>query len=296
MTIYTTRQLRELGTTKTRQNKAVADGRLIKLKAGIYSTTGSLADIASLYPEGAVTGLNALALHDLTEESRPVLLRVPHIRTPLANSHIRLIRSEAPSRSINGIRTVNVAQALSDALAHEKLENPGNLLLNHYTGVRGGERLEADLAQLKRPSAIRELAFKAGVGTASKWERTMLFHLRKAGLEPVPNFKLEAYYWDLAFPAARVVIDWDSLHYHLPHNNNDTFYIGLWKSIQAVQLGWAPLKFTDTCTNYHLELVRDVIKETVAHRTTLRPHSPVPGTLKSPAWQFHEGISFGTSF
>ena len=83
----------------------------------------------------------------------------------------------------------------------------------------------------------------------------MFREMRRVGLKPVPNFRLGPYTWDLGFEAGTTVVDLDSLYYHTPENNHREFLIGTWKTNHAVQHGWAPLKFTDECTDYHLKLV-----------------------------------------
>ena len=90
------------------------------------------------------------------------------------------------------------------------------------------------------------------------------------------------------------MVDLDSLYYHAPENNHREFLIGTWKTNHAVQHGWAPLKFTDECTDYHLKLVVETVQETVAHRRSVRglKSSPqkVRRALVTPAWRFHQSL------
>lgn len=93
------------------------------------------------------------------------------------------------------------------------------------------------------------------------------------------------------------VVDLDSLKHHAPNSDNhDTCIIGAWKANQAVQIGWAPLRFTDDCTRYHMDRVVRTVSATVRHRTgragtKTRPRV-VSGYEAQAAWGLHEGISF----
>lgn len=190
------------------------------------------------------------------------------------------------------------AQAVADALSFERC---GEWLLKEalaqaYRGLNGRGRFAADLELVisKKRDAVRELAEQAPVGTASKWEQRMYHEMRRVGLKPVPNFRLGPYTWDLGFEAGTTVVDLDSLYYHAPENNHREFLIGTWKTNHAVQHGWAPLKFTDECTDYHLKLVVETVQETVAHRRSVRglKSSPqkVRRALVTPAWRFHQSL------
>lgn len=120
------------------------------------------------------------------------------------------------------------------------------------------------------------------MGTSSQWERKVIHHLCGRGLNPRPNVKLGSYYWDLYFKKSRTVVDLDSIYFHAPGTNHDTFLIGLWKHNQAVELGWSPLHFSDECTQYHMGYVLDMIERVVKNSGT---------ALLTPAWRFHEGVS-----
>ena len=122
----------------------------------------------------------------------------------------------------------------------------------------------------------------------------MYHEMRRVGLNPVPNFRLGPYTWDLGFEAGTTVVDLDSLFYHTPENNHREFLIGTWKTNHAVQHGWAPLKFTDECTDYHLKLVVETVQETVEHRRSVRGLKSRPQkvrrALATPAWRFHQSL------
>ena len=190
------------------------------------------------------------------------------------------------------------AQAVADALSFERC---GEWLLKEalaqaYRGLNGRGRFAADVDMVssKEKDAVRELARLAPVGTASKWEQRMYHEMRRASLTPVPNFRLGPYTWDLGFEAGTTVVDLDSLFYHTPENNHREFLFGTWKTDHAVQHGWAPLKFTDECTDYHLKLVVETVQETVAHRRSVRGLKSRPQKVRramvTPAWRFHQSL------
>lgn len=202
---------------------------------------------------------------------------------------------------VNGVRLATPARICADVLEYE--EAPPRLLKEYlaaaYRSLRGREHFARDIAAVrsKKRDELIELARQAPVGTASQWERDVIGSLRRGGLEPIPNFKLGAYYWDVGIEDGTTVIDLDSMKYHAPNSDNhDTFIIGAWKSNQAVQMGWAPLRFTDECTRYHMDKVVELVAATARHRaqrkgTKARPRA-ARGYQPAPVWGFHEGISF----
>ncbi|WP_408923536.1 hypothetical protein [Corynebacterium marquesiae] len=302
--MYTRKDLIEKGMTQYRIEKEVAEGRLLRLRRDCYvpaeaSAKDKLAAVAQLYPDAVFTGTAALAAYGLCEVKLPATIRVDNNRRARADGLVRTVRTRpVPVNRVKGVKMALPAQAVADALSFERC---GEWLLKEalaqaYRGLNGRGRFAADLEMVtsKEKDAVRELAELAPVGTASKWEQRMFREMRRAGLNPVPNFRLGPYTWDLGFKAGTTVVDLDSLFYHTPENNHREFLIGTWKTNHAVQHGWAPLKFTDECTDYHLKLVVETVQETVAHRRSVRGLKSRPQkvrrALATPAWRFHQSL------
>ncbi|MCG7455124.1 hypothetical protein [Corynebacterium tuberculostearicum] len=255
--------------------------------------------MAQLYPDAVFSGTAALAAYGLCEVQLPAVIRVDKNCRIRADDVVYTVRSRpVPANRIKGVRMALPAQAVADALSFERCSEwlLKEALAQAYRGLNGRGRFAADLELVssKEKDAVRELAEEAPVGTASKWEQRMYHEMRRVGLKPVPNFRLGPYTWDLGFEAGTTVVDLDSLYYHAPENNHREFLIGTWKTNHAVQHGWAPLKFTDECTDYHLKLVVETVQETVAHRRSVRglKSSPqkVRRALVTPAWRFHQSL------
>ena len=302
--MYTRKDLIEEGMTQYRIEKEVAEGRLLRLRRNCYvsaqaSAKDKLAAVAQLYPDAAFTGTAALAAYGLCEVRLPATIRVDNNCRARADGLVRTVRSRpVPVNRIKGVKMALPAQAVADALSFERC---GEWLLKEalaqaYRGLNGRGRFAADVDMVssKEKDAVRELARLAPVGTASKWEQRMFREMRRVGLNPVPNVRLGPYTWDLGFKAGTTVVDLDSLFYHTPENNHREFLIGTWKTNHAVQHGWAPLKFTDECTDYHLKLVVETVQETVAHRRSVRGLKSRPQkvrrALATPAWRFHQSL------
>ena len=302
--MYTRKDLIEKGMTQYRIEKEVAEGRLLRLRRDCYvpaeaSAKDKLAAVAQLYPDAVFTGTAALAAYGLCEVKLPATIRVDNNRRARADGLVRTVRTRpVPVNRVKGVKMALPAQAVADALSFERC---GEWLLKEalaqaYRGLNGRGRFAADLEMVtsKEKDAVRELAELAPVGTASKWEQRMYHEMRRVGLKPVPNFRLGPYTWDLGFKAGTTVVDLDSLYYHTPENNHREFLIGTWKTNHAVQHGWAPLKFTDECTDYHLKLVVETVQETVAHRRSVRGLKSKPQKVRramaTPAWRFHQSL------
>ncbi|MCZ9307871.1 hypothetical protein L8V01_10325 [Corynebacterium sp. c8Ua_181] len=255
--------------------------------------------MAQLYPDAVFTGTAALAAYGLCEVRLPATIRIDNSRRTHANELVRTVRSRpVPANRVKGVRMALPAQAVADALSFERC---GEWLLKEalaqaYRGLNGRGRFAADLEMVtsKEKDALRTLAEEAPVGTASKWEQRIYHEMRRVGLKPVPNFRLGPYTWDLGFRAGTTVVDLDSLFYHAPENNHREFLIGTWKTNHAVQHGWAPLKFTDECTDYHLKLVLETVQKTVTHRRSVRGLKTKPQKVRralvTPAWRFHQSL------
>ncbi|MCG7468439.1 hypothetical protein MHY13_09985 [Corynebacterium sp. ACRPE] len=255
--------------------------------------------MAQLYPDAVFTGTAALAAYGFCKVQLPATIRVDNNRRARADGLVRTVRSRpVPVNRVKGVKMALPAQAVADALSFERCDKwlLKEALAQAYRGLNGRGRFAADLELVtsKKRDAVRELAERAPVGTASKWEQRMFREMRRVGLKPVPNFRLGPYTWDLGFEAGTTVVDLDSLYYHTPENNHREFLIGTWKTNHAVQHGWAPLKFTDECTDYHLKLVAETVQETVAHRRSVRGLKSRPQkvrrALATPAWRFHQSL------
>ncbi|MDU3166058.1 MAG: hypothetical protein E7K06_05355 [Corynebacterium sp.] len=302
--MYTRKDLFEKGMTQYRIEKEVAEGRLLRLRRNCYvaaeaSAKDKLNAVAQLYPDAVFSGTAALAAYGLCEVRLPAVVRVANNCRARADDLVYTVRSRpVPANRVKGVKMALPAQAVADALSFERC---GEWLLKDalaqaYRGLNGRGRFAADVEMVitKKRDAVRELAERAPVGTASKWEQRMYHEMRRVGLKPVPNFRLGPYTWDLGFEAGTTVVDLDSLYYHAPEDNHREFLIGTWKTNHAVQHGWAPLKFTDECTDYHLKLVVETVQETVAHRRSVRGLKSRPPkvrrALATPAWRFHQSL------
>ena len=302
--MYTRKDLFEEGMTQYRIEKEVAEGRLLRLRRNCYvaaeaSAKDKVAAVAQIYPDAVFTGTAALAAYGLCKVQLPATIRVDNNCRARADELVRTVRSRpVPANRVKGVRMALPAQAVADALSFERC---GEWLLKEalaqaYRGLNGRGRFAADVDMVssKEKDAVRELARLAPVGTASKWEQRMYHEMRRASLTPVPNFRLGPYTWDLGFEAGTTVVDLDSLFYHTPENNHREFLFGTWKTDHAVQHGWAPLKFTDECTDYHLKLVVETVQETVAHRRSVRGLKSRPQKVRramvTPAWRFHQSL------
>lgn len=302
--MYTRKDLFEEGLTQYRIEKEVAEGRLLRLRRNCYvpaqaSAKDKVAAVAQLYPDAVFTGTAALAAYGLCEVRLPATIRIDNSRRTHANELVRTVRSRpVPANRVKGVRMALPAQAVADALSFERC---GEWLLKEalaqaYRGLNGRGRFAADLEMVtsKEKDALRTLAEEAPVGTGSKWEQRIYHEMRRVGLKPVPNFRLGPYTWDLGFRAGTTVVDLDSLFYHAPENNHREFLIGTWKTNHAVQHGWAPLKFTDECTDYHLKLVLETVQKTVTHRRSVRGLKTKPQKVRralvTPAWRFHQSL------
>ncbi|WP_293770209.1 hypothetical protein [uncultured Corynebacterium sp.] len=309
MDTWTRASLQRRGFSRRSIDNQVRDSTLLRIARGHYlpgtaTVADQLAALATLHPLGVFTGGAALAAYGLMEPRLPATIRVPRASRQRSDGFVRLVRSdEIEADELYGVRIAAPAQAVADALTFENLPERAlrATLAQYYSGLRGRERFESDLAAVrsKNTSAVHDLARDAPVGAASGWERETHARLARAGLDPIPNFKLGAYFWDFGFRRGTTVLDLDSLRFHAPDDNHETFLLGLWKSNQAVQLGWAPLKVSDVCTGYHWRTVIRLVADTVRHRqartgSRLAP-AAVPGAILEPAWRFHEGISLSGS-
>ena len=302
--MWTRNELLELGLTDYEIRSRISEGTLLRLRRNCYvaaeaSAKDKLNAVAQLYPDAVFSGTAALAAYGLCEVRLPAVIRVDNNSRMRADDLVHMVRSRpVPANRIKGVKMALPAQAVADALSFERCSEwlLKDALAQAYRGLNGRGRFAADIEQVisKKRDAVRELAERAPVGTASKWEQRMYHEMRRVGLKPVPNFRLGPYTWDLGFEAGTTVVDLDSLYYHAPEDNHREFLIGTWKTNHAVQHGWAPLKFTDECTDYHLKLVVETVQETVAHRRSVRglKSSPqkVRRALVTPAWRFHQSL------
>ena len=263
--MWTRNELLDLGLTDYQIRSRISGGTLLRLRRNCYiaaeaSAKDKVAAVAQLYPDAVFSGTAALAAYGLCEVQLPAVIRVDKNCRIRADDVVYTVRSRpVPANRIKGVRMALPAQAVADALSFERCSEwlLKEALAQAYRGLNGRGRFAADLELVisKKRDAVRELAEQAPVGTASKWEQRMYHEMRRVGLKPVPNFRLGPYTWDLGFEAGTTVVDLDSLYYHAPENNHREFLIGTWKTNHAVQHGWAPLKFTDECTDYHLSLI-----------------------------------------
>ena len=207
--MYTRKDLFEKGMTQYRIEKEVAEGRLLRLRRNCYvaaeaSAKDKLNAVAQLYPDAVFSGTAALAAYGLCEVRLPAVVRVANNCRARADDLVYTVRSRpVPANRVKGVKMALPAQAVADALSFERC---GEWLLKDalaqaYRGLNGRGRFAADVEMVitKKRDAVRELAERAPVGTASKWEQRMYHEMRRVGLKPVPNFRLGPYTGDLGF-------------------------------------------------------------------------------------------------
>ena len=161
------------------------------------------------------------------------------------------------------------------------------LLVRHYSGLRGRDNLAADLRKLGRTDAraVNKLLADTEIGTSSGMERRLLRALKTEGLDPIANYRVGPYAYDLAFPAQRVLVELDSWHYH---SDAPAFITDRWKANAAARAGYTILRFTDWCLKEHFLTVLTEIRLAVeAHRTRKR----LRAKQINPVWRWHTALA-----
>lgn len=295
-TVYRAAQLTELGITRHRRDTMLAEGRLHLVEHGVYSTaqpegTLLLTGLSLTRPHLVYSGPTARAVFDGTPPPSPAhgLVARPHAYRSTPRLTVRQVRT-LPFRTVDGHRVVPPAAAVSDLL----IDAPGTareFLEKHYGGRHGNALLAGDLAAMGRtPPALRTVLAGASIASDSKSEQKLARALKARRVTLVQNFRLGHYHWDVALPAAKILIDVDSYRYHGAHGEGDnerTFIIDRWKANDGARRGWLVLHYTGECIYRHLDKVVDQIMDTVAWRLAGGPPpQQLPCEVKAP-WLWH---------
>ena len=291
--IYTVQQLNGLGFGSSQINRKLGSS-LYRIDRGLYSdrklsTTETMNALQLHNPSLIFDGRTA---YDVYRRQTPAFPLIAAARTSRVTAQLRLSRSRRTShRLVDGLRVVSPLRA---AVGVD--ERPGLLasfLGDQYAGWRGREQFSADLRDLvpAERRCIGPVLEKATIGTSSRWEREVIERLKGNGLDPVPNYRLGPYHWDIGFRYGSVVLDLDSDRYHGSGVNTRTFIVDRWKTNHAVRAGWAPLRYTNYCTDSAMKWMLRELTNTLESRrgnASTRYGRDLPD---SGVWAFHLWIS-----
>lgn len=285
-TWYRTHDLHTLGLSDSQIYRRVRAGKLHRLTTDLYSTERptprqALQALQLRYPSLVYTAETALALHGLGEITAPakglVAPEAKNVASPaLVATRSRRLRHE----TVDGFRLTNLLRAGTEA--EQVPSGYRRRVERHYHGWRGRSRFDVDFAELRSDERTTAESLTEGlvIGASSQWERTIIQMLFDAGLEPIPNFRLGPYHWDVGFPKTKNVVDLDSWKYHVEEVTPQAFIVERWKTNHAVEVGWMPLRFTDLCTNVmHTEVIQRIVR--AVNRAAPR---------NQPVWEFHPNL------
>lgn len=271
-TVYRTAQLKELGIGRRRREELLQQGRLHRVERGVYCTAPAEGDLlltalAATRPHLVFTGATARQIYDDTTVTVPAQGVVRKPISYLSTQLLQVTQVRAlPSRTVRGHRVVPPVAAVRDLLGSRSAEARA-FLEKHYAGRNGNATLAADLAGMGRiPTELRALIDTASIASDSKSEQRLARALKARGLTIIQNHQLGFYHWDIAIPAARILIDLDSYRYHAALGNGEnekTFVIDRWKANDGIRRGWTVLHYTGECVYRHLDKVVEQIMATV---------------------------------
>ncbi|MGP6174835.1 type IV toxin-antitoxin system AbiEi family antitoxin domain-containing protein [Corynebacterium sp. A21] len=304
---WTTKELRESGLSHRQIKNRVDAGTLFQLGRGIYTEPrpdpkSALRAIQHRYPQLIFTGATAAGVYGLNQISLPAQGILPRSARPIYTE----ILNAVPSRRRRYQRVENIfvdtpAGVAGSIQGHHNHLELVRFLESHYDGFSGRHRFEADLRQLN-PSqriGVSPLLQDSVIGASSRMERIFIYQLRKRGLDPIPNFQLGPYHWDVGLVSGTTVVDLDSRYFHESSPDSPVdggFILDRWKTNHAIQQGWAALRYTDDCLNQILNEVITQVRQTVEHRQTQagqrRHPKPVSGMREQGVWEFHPEFFF----
>lgn len=302
---WTTKELHEQGLTWRDINMQLDEGTLYRLSRGIY-TTGKPAPEEALralqhrHPRVVFSGVTAAGVYGLTEITAPALGLLPHGSQPITNAalHARSSRRRRRRR----LRGINLDTPVATiAACHEQLGfwKSVRFLENSYSGLRASQEFDRDIGELGRADRERLVPVlrRTVIGASSRMERLFINDLHRHGLEPIPNFRLGPYHWDVGLRRGTTVVDLDSRKFHAPDDAGrryQEFIVDRWKTNHAIQSGWAGLRYTDDCLRLARDQAIEQIRRTVEHRSRRpglrRSPAPVPGMHKIGIWKFHPAL------
>jgi len=239
--LVSTRQLNELGFAKKARARAVASGRLIRFRRGVYQLPGRqptwetavMAAVLAAGPRAVASHLTAARLWNLEPDRSPKSAGAIHITAPGllrirgVVAHVREIPPAHRSRA-GSVPVTSVARTLVDLAEHFDAERLGrctdealrrrivalNDLRQVYEATRGPGRRR--LAAVKEVLAARVPGFDPG---ANDWERRMDDLWDSLGLpQSVRQYEIRcgsrSYRVDRAIVDLRLAVEWVGTEYH----------------------------------------------------------------------------------
>jgi Transcriptional regulator, AbiEi antitoxin/Protein of unknown function (DUF559) len=269
--VFTKEQAAAAGATDAVVKHRCRSGRWIRLRQGVYAIAGSPATwerrvmaVVLAAGEGAVAShLTGAALHRFPDVLADTLeVSVP----PSRQARVRGIPVHRPGRLhrfdvsvVDGIPVTSFARTLVDCSVRLSLGQLARALdaglIAHQVSLLAVERVLEGLppGPNRRPSVIRTLLDERGDETEQGESRPeMRVHrvLVAAGL-PAPTQQHwvdvgQRYRLDLAYPAAKIAIEYDSWKFHRAR----TAFDGDRRRDRLLQIaGWTVLRFTSSTTD-----------------------------------------------
>lgn len=273
---WRTCELTAAGKTGDQIRGAVRRGDIHQVSHGLYCTEQptdlvKLAALAWARPGLIYTGRTAAFLHGLLPMSWPAQASVPRGTSSKGGKLLRLTTTTA-GRSVD-VEDLPTLTALATAVDCDEVgvRERRAYLQRSYSGVRGNERLAADLAALPPSRRARAADLTGGLvtGTASNLElravRAIVVALDGLDVTVQVNMKIRDYYFDIVIPEARVCIEIDSYLYHSAETASSADFVrDRWKGNAAVRWGWTLLRYPDASINDALDEVAAEVCDTVA--------------------------------
>lgn len=302
---WRTRELVALDKTTDEIAGAVRRGEIHKMAYGLYGTEEPtdmvrLAALAWARRGLVYTGSTAGFLHGLSPMTWPAEASVPRGTSSKGGRYLRLSTARRQhSILVDGLPTLTplaTAVACDDVGVRERR----TFLQRSYSGVKGNERLAADLAALAPSRRARAADLTGGLitGTASNLElravRAIVAALDGLDVSVEVNMSIRGYYFDIVIPEARVCIEIDSWLYHSADTaRHEDFVKDRWKGHAAVRWGWTLLRYPDASIYHALDEVTAEVRDTVEHNLA----HPRGRTLRTrelptdrPVWLWHAGL------
>lgn len=278
-THWTTKELLEAGLNQHKIDRQLREGTLYRLSRGLYTREkpdpqAALRALQHRYPKLIFTGVTAAGVYGLLPEiSAPAQGSLPYRHRPIHNDALHAVPSRRRRyRRVNGIDVTTPIAAVAGIYPTDGFWDLVKFLEKSYDGLRGRERFTREIRQLTPAdrAKLAPLLKHTVIGASSRMARMLIADLTKRGMDPIPNFKLGPYTWDIGFDPGTTTVDLDSRRYHQPDAtspaNDRGFIIDRWKTNYAIQRGWAALRYTDDCIREIRKDVLDQIQHTVNHR------------------------------
>lgn len=272
---WTTRDLRAVGKTHNDIAGAVRRGEIFRITRDLYSTEEpddlvKLKALSWARPEMVYTGDTAAFLHGLAPMRWPAHGRVPRTRSRDGGELLTL--TGAVTRRTCRRWGVTTLTPLETAATAGSVALPARraLLERAYSGVKGNDRLAADIAALPPSVRAKATTLTDGLitGTASELElkavRAIVAALDGLDVEVQVNGMIRGYRFDIVIPEARVSIEIDSHRYHSAlRARQEDFIKDRWKGNAAVRWGWTLLRYPDASIDHALDEVTEEVRDTV---------------------------------